>query len=152
MAILDFSKAFDTVPHQRLLGKLSFYGIMGPLLKWLAAFLKDRHQSVVVEGMTSGQVPVDSEVTQVSVLGPLLFLLHINDLPSVVTSQVGLFADDCLLYRPIRSVSDQEVFQCNLKALEQWVSTWGDEIQCQEVLYYEHDPNSQPSYSQLQPK
>ena len=60
LAILDFSKAFDTVPHQRMLGKLSFYGIKGPLLNWIAAFLKDRHQRVVVEGMTSGPEPVDS--------------------------------------------------------------------------------------------
>ena len=95
------------------------------LLNWIAAFLKDRHQSVVVEGMTSGQVPLDSEVPHGSVLGPLLFLLHINDLPSVVTSHVRLFVDDCLLYCPIRSVSDQEAFQCDLEALEQWASTWG---------------------------
>ena len=77
LAILDFSKAFDTVPHQRMLGKLSFYGIKGPLLNWIAAFLKDRHQRVVVAGMTSGPEPVDSGVPQGSVLGPLLFLLHI---------------------------------------------------------------------------
>ena len=79
---------------------------------------------MVVEGMTSGQVPVDSGVPQGSVLGPLLFLLHINDLPSVVTSQVRLFADDCLLYRPIRSVGPGGI-QCDLEALEQWASTWG---------------------------
>ena len=97
MAILDFSKAFDTVLHQSLLGKLRFYGIKGLLLNWIAAFLKDRHQSVVVGGMTSGQVAVDSGLSLGSVLGPLLFLLHINDLLSVVTSQVRLFADECLL-------------------------------------------------------
>ena len=123
MAILDFSNAFDTVPHQRLLGTLSFYGIKGRLLNWIAAFLKERHQSVVVEGMISGQL--DSGVPHGSVLGPLLFLIHINDLSSVVTSQVRLLADDCLLYRPVRSVSDQEVFQCDLDALEQWAITWG---------------------------
>ena len=104
LAILDFSMAFDTVPHQRMLGKLSFYGIKGPLLYWIAAFLKDRHQRVVVEGMASGPEPVP----QGSVLGPLLgFFVHTNDLPNFVTSQVRLFADDCLLYRPIRSVLDQ---------------------------------------------
>ena len=59
-------------------------------------------------------------------LGPLLFLLHINDLPNVVTSHVRLFADDCLLYHPIRSVVDQEAFQCDMDALERWASTcWG---------------------------
>ena len=78
--------------QKRMLGKLSFYGIKGPLLNWIAAFLKDRHQRVVVEGMTSGPEPVASGVTQGSVLGPLLFLLHINDLPNGVTSQVRLFA------------------------------------------------------------
>ena len=77
MGILDFSKDFDTVPQQRLLGKLCFYVIKGPLLNWMAAFLKDIHQSVVVDGMSSGQVPVDSGVPQGSVLGPLLILLHI---------------------------------------------------------------------------
>ena len=125
LAILDFSMAFDTVPHQRMLGKLSFYGIKGPLLNGIAAFLKDRHQRVVVEGMTSGPEPIDSGVPQGSMLGPLLFLLHINDLPNVVTSQVRLFADDCLLYRPIRSVVDQEAFQCDMDALERWASTCG---------------------------
>ena len=118
MAILDFSKAFDTVPHQRMLGKLSFYGIKWPLLNWIAAFLKDIHQRVVVEGVTSNKKPVYSGVPQGSVLGPLLFLLHINYLPSIVTSQVRL-------YRPIRSVADQGEFQCDIEALEQWAGTWG---------------------------
>ena len=123
MAILDFSKAFDTVPHEHMLGKLSFYGIKGPVLKWIAAFLGDREQCVVVDGKKSSQVSVDSGVPQGSVLGPLLFLLHINDLLSVVTSQVRLIADDCLLYRPIQSVDDQEALQRDLAALELWGDT-----------------------------
>ena len=107
VAILDFSKAFDTVPHDHLLGKLWFFGIHGPLLDWTAAFLKTREQTVVVDGRRSSQCKVLSGVPQGTVLGPLLFLMHINDLPSVVTSQVRLFADDCLMYRPIRSIADQ---------------------------------------------
>ena len=75
--------------------------------------------------MTSGPEAVDSGVAQGSVLGPLLFRLHINDLPKVVTSHARFFADDCLLYSPIRSVVDQEAFQCDLEALELRASTWG---------------------------
>ena len=94
---------------------------------------------MAVEGMA----PVYYGAPHGSVLGLLLFILHINDLPNVVTSQVRLFADDCLLYRPIRSVVDQEGFQRDLEALEQWATT-GDEMQCQYMLYDEHNPNSQP--------
>ena len=125
VAILDFSKAFDTVPHDRLLGKLEFLGIHGPLLDWTAAFLKTREQTVVVDGSKSRPTKVISGVPQGTVLGPLLFLMHINDLPSVVTSQVRLFADDCLMYRPIRSIADQVALQQDLAALERWGDTWG---------------------------
>ena len=123
--ILDFSKAFDTVPHNRLLQKLEFYGIQGDILEWISVFLKSRDQCVVVEGQRSGTVSVDSGVPQGTVLGPLLFLLHINDLPSVVSSQVRLFADDCLMYRPIEARGDQEDIQSDLDALQQWGDAWG---------------------------
>ena len=125
MAVLDFSKAFDTVPHKRLLGKLSFYGVKGDILSWVQAFLEDREQKVVVDGRSSSSEAVTSGVPQGTVLGPLLFLLYINDLPSVVSSQVCLFADDCLMYRPIRSVEDQAAMQRDLDSLERWGDTWG---------------------------
>ena len=115
------------MPHKRLLGKLSFYGIKGPILRWIEAFLVDRIQSVVVEGCRSPLGRVQSGVPQGTVLGPLLFLLHINDLPSVVNSTIRLFADDCLIYRPIRSGKDQDilVLQGDLDSLERWSDIWG---------------------------
>ena len=89
-------------PGEALSGKLSGK-LNGRILRWIEAFLVDRVQGVVVEGFRCQEDKVLSGVPQCTVLGPLLFLLHINDLPSVVTSQVRLFADDCLLYRPILS-------------------------------------------------
>jgi len=125
IAILDFSKAFDTVPHKRLLAKLAHYGITGNILGWIQGFLSDRHQRVIVDGTSSGQVTVDSGVPQGTVLGPLLFLCHINDLPTRVTSSVRLFADDCLLYREITSEEDHIALQDDLTSLQTWAEMWG---------------------------
>ena len=127
IAILDFSKAFDTVPHHRLLGKLAFYGINGPVLKWIEDFLIGRSQSVLVDGVKSDNERVLSGVPQGTVLGPLLFLLHINEMPSVVDpkTQCRLFADDCLLYRVVDNAADQFQLQKDLKALESWSALWG---------------------------
>ena len=88
-------------------------------------FLKDRKQSVVVDGKQSSLIDVVSGVPQGTVLGPLLFLLHINDLPSVVSSKVRLFADDCLIYRNIKNKEDQIALQKDLNLLENWGNTWG---------------------------
>ena len=131
LAVLDFSKAFDAVPHKRMLGKLSHYGIKGPVLRWIGAFLADRTQRLVIEGTHSPPAPVLSGVPQGTVLGPLLFLCHINDLPSVVNSQVRLFADDCLMYRPISLEADQVSLERDLTALERWSDTWGMKFNAQ---------------------
>jgi hypothetical protein len=125
VAILDFSKAFDTVPHDGLLSKLEHYGINGKFKLWISNFLKHRKQRVIVDGESSSTASVDSGVPQGSVLGPLLFLIHINDLPSNVSSKVRLFADDCLLYREINSINDQFELQKDLSSLETWGITWG---------------------------
>ena len=134
VVILNFSKAFDTVPHDKLLYKMERYGIQGSTLKWLSSFLKDRTMKVVVEGEESKSVKVESGVPQGTVLGPLMFLCHINDLPDSVQSQVRLFADDCLLYRPIKSSKDHELFQNDLRELEKWASRWGMRFNAKNVM------------------
>ena len=122
--LLDLSKAFDTVPHNKLCYKLSSYGIRGQLLNWINAFLTDRKQQVVLNGETSQPQPVISGVPQGSVLGPLLFLCYINDIPSAVKSKIKLYADDALLYRDINSEEDIIILQEDLNALSQWAKKW----------------------------
>ena len=96
---MDFSKAFDKVAHNRLMHKLDKYGIQGNTAAWIKDFLSERTQQVVVDGEFSGQVPVTSGVPQGSVLGPVLFLLFINDITEGVTSDMRLFADDTIIYK-----------------------------------------------------
>ncbi|MEW8544204.1 MAG: reverse transcriptase family protein, partial [Candidatus Thiodiazotropha sp.] len=125
LVILDFSKAFDRVPHQRLLGKLDHYGIRGNTHQWIKSFLSGRSQQVIVDGASSEKAPVISGVPQGTVLGPLLFLLFINDLPACVNSRTRLFADDCIIYRPIKMLQDCQQLQYDLVNLAEWESTWG---------------------------
>lgn len=127
VGILDFSKAFDTVPHRRLINKLRLYGLEGVTVNWIQAFLSNRRQLVVCDGTKSVYTKVTSGVPQGTVLGPLLFLLHINDLPAVVDpgTTVRLFADDALIYRTIHSIEDQVTLQQDLSRLQEWAATWG---------------------------
>ena len=107
MRIISYlSVTFDSKRHFTLLHKLYANGIKGSLHKWLSSFLQDRHMRVVVEGEQSEVVPVEPGVPQGTLLGSLMYICHINDLPDTVKSQVRLFADECLLYRQIRSQSD----------------------------------------------
>ena len=122
--ILDFSKAFDTVPHQRLILKLKHMGLNSKLISWISAFLKGRKQRVVVGGEHSEWVGVESGVPQGTVLGPLLFLAYINDLPDELQSTVRLFADDCIIYTPIKSIQDSQKLQHDLNKLAEWEKRW----------------------------
>ena len=87
---LDFSKAFDSVPHMHLLRKLQRYGVTGRLLNWIEAFLVGRQQQVVVNGRASDWVAVTSGIPQGSVLGPLLFILYVNDMPAALQRPTNL--------------------------------------------------------------
>jgi hypothetical protein len=122
--LLDFSKAFDKVPHRRLMAKLHHYGIRGTTHAWIQDFLKDRTQQVVLEGEVSAVAPVTSGVPQGTVLGPLLFLVYINDLPDCVTATTRLFADDSLVYRTIKTPDDCRKLQEDLDRLQEWENKW----------------------------
>ena len=95
---LDFQKAFDKVPHQRLISKLKSHGMGNSLINWIEQWLTDRRQRVVVEGEVSSWKSVLSGVPQGSVLGPILFLVYINDLEEGVTGKILKFADDTKLF------------------------------------------------------
>jgi hypothetical protein len=94
----------------------------GKINKWIENFLTQRQQRVIVEGDSSLSCSVESGVPQRTVLGSLLFLCHINDLPLCVRSQVRLFADDCLLYRSVKTQQDQQQLQTDLHSLERWAT------------------------------
>ena len=122
----DYRKAFDSVPHQSLLLKLANIGLDDCLLVWLHDYLCNRMQSVVVDGAESDAVPVLSGVPQGSVLGPLLFLIYVNDLPDAVvhpSAIVNLFADDVLLYHTVSNIDDFLAVQESINSVEQWSSS-----------------------------
>ncbi|PFX32485.1 Integral membrane protein GPR180 [Stylophora pistillata] len=124
MIILDFSKAFDKVPHQRLISKLQFYGIQGSTLTWIKSWLTSRSQSVIIDGVSSKSVDVTSGVPQGTVLGPLMFLLFINDMQNGLGCTLRLFADDALLYHKITHHDDTLALQRDLDKLGQWANRW----------------------------
>ena len=100
-----------TLRHERFLLKAKFYGISGKLNNWLQAFLTGRRQCVVVKGASTKWAPALSGVPQGTILGPISFLLFINNLPSSVSSSVKFFADESVLYRYIESTADQNKLQ-----------------------------------------
>lgn len=117
----DFQKAFDTVPHKRLIEVLLHYGINDPLLSWITDFLNGRKMEVNVSGHKSGLFDVTSGVPQGSVLGPILFILYINILiEKSETSNIYLYADDLKLFREVSSVCDMEKLQNTLERMYDW--------------------------------
>ena len=121
---LDFKKAFDKMPHQRLLLKLKAHGIGNSMINWIEKWLIDRRQRVVVDGEVSNWKSVLSGVPQGSVLGPILFLIYINDLDDDITSKVLKFADDTKVFRKIKSDADRQHLQDDLNKLIEWSEKW----------------------------
>ena len=119
-------KAFDKVPHRRLIHKIEKYGITGNVLGWIESFLSDRTHCVVINNTKSHCAAVTSGIPQGSVLGPILFVIYINDLPEVVNknSYVYLFADDTKVFRKINSEDDRRILQNDIDRMVEWSDTW----------------------------
>ena len=116
----DFSKAFDSVPHERLFLKLESLGIKGDILNWIKSFLRGRTQCVRVDGAYSSWKDVVSGIPQGSVIGPILFVIFINDMPDAVKHNFcKLFADDCKLYGKVKNTGIN-LMQSDLTSLEEW--------------------------------
>ena len=122
---MDIKKAFDTVPHSHLIIKLQNYGICPSIISWIKSFITGRQQYVQLEGIKSNKLQVISGIPQGSVIGPMLFILFINDLPSELQSSAYMFADDTKLFRsyPANTQVDN-VIQQDLNKLQDWSNKW----------------------------
>lgn len=124
LILLDYSKAFDRVPHKQLIRKLQCTLGESPIVKWIENYLTDRSQFVHYHNEDSTFAPVTSGVPQGSVLGPVLFLIYINDLPSRLHVNIRLFADDCILYHEINSDDDHHILNNALESVFSWCQEW----------------------------
>ena len=143
--LLDFAKAFDKVPHLRLLSKLTSYGITGNTQNWIKSFLSNRKQRVTVNGALSDITDVTSGVPQGSVLGPVLFLLYINDINGNIKSSIRLFADDSIIYRKISSKTDHEILKTDLSQLQTWSDKWQMEFNVSKCVHLPITNKTKPS-------
>ena len=121
---MDFQKAFDTVPHTRLISKLKSFNIRNDLVNWIEAFITNRRQKVAENEKESNWHKITSGIPQGSVLGPLLFVPYVNDLPELTKSNTFLFTDDIKIFRAITNTNDQDILQQDLSILEQWSDKW----------------------------
>ena len=121
---LDFSKAFDKVPHKGLMKKIKAHGIGGNIHRWIEGWLKDRKQRVVMRGQETGWRPVKSGVPQGSVLGPILFTIYINDLDDDIISHILKFVDDTKIFRKVTTQGEVNGLQEDLNKLYEWSEEW----------------------------
>ena len=121
---LDFQKAFDKLPHQRLIRQLKSHGMRNSIINWVEQWLTDRRQRVVVDGEVSSWKSVLSGVPQGSVLGPILLFVYINDLEEGVTGKIMKFADDTKLFRKVKEIGDKRNLQNDIDKLVKWSEKW----------------------------
>lgn len=121
---LDFQKAFDKVPHKRLINKVKAHGITGNLVSWIEDWLSDRKQRVVINGKSSDWTNVSSGVPQGSVLGPILFIIYINDIDENIKCKISKFADDTKIANRADSETQRHLLQSDLDTLVEWSNTW----------------------------
>ena len=124
VVFLDFSKAFDKVPHSKLIYKLSKLDLNPQIVNWIRSYLSNRSQYVEIHNVKSSSLNVLSGTPQGSVISPLLFLIYINDLVQNLTVSHRLFADDCVVYHEIKSIEDNIILQNNLNLIFDWCRTW----------------------------
>jgi hypothetical protein len=121
---MDFQKAFDKVPHERLISKVKAVGIEGKVLHWIREWLRERKQRVVLDGENSEWKEVKSGVPQGSVLGPVLFLIYINDIDENIANMTLKFADDIKLIGKVKTLQDIESMKRDVKILVEWSEKW----------------------------
>ena len=124
LVYLDFQKAFDKVPHERLMVKVNANGIQGDTARWIRNWLAGRRQQVCINQSYSNWAPVTSGVPQGSVLGPLLFLIYINDLDTNIVGKILKFADDTKLCHRARNPDDIMELQEDIHKLADWANKW----------------------------
>lgn len=132
---IDFSKAFDTVIHSKLLYKLNIILNNPQLVDWISCFLSNRSQFVYFDSVASSVADISSGVPQGSVLGPLLFILYINDLPNNVRSNIRLYADDCVLYQVIKSPDDHILLNDSFTSFCNWCLSWQMNINYNKTVF-----------------
>jgi hypothetical protein len=154
IVFMDFAKAFDSVCHKKLLLKLDHYGFKYELFAWLKTFLSDRTQSVQIDDSSSTTRAVISGVPQGSVIGPVLFLIYINDIVSCVTlpTEIKLFADDSKLFLPCKSssVTVNSPLTSSLSRMVEWCETWQINIavqKCSILTLFTKPSNQERCYS-----
>ena len=144
---LDFAKAFDKVPYRRLFKKLETHGISGSVLKWIVNWLGNRRQKTSINKECSNWKNVTSGVPQGSVLGPVLFIIYINDLDSELISKVAKFADDTKMCKSISSAKDAEILRNDLIRLDQWSKDWQMQFNLEKcVVIHMGQKNNQYEY------